>query len=151
MATMLTISRDAVVRAAGLTAGDTTDEADATQVIADGQAAYEAEIEGVALGNPTWQPLLTWLVTELLAADLLDQRARSVGASETIQGAGILIAPRRAHGPELRQRAGERLAPFRRRVAAAFVSEGSTPGVTHASQEALYGRAEVLRHAAAAG
>ena len=146
MATILTISTGSVVRAAGLTVGDATDEADATQVIADGQAAYEAEIDGVALGNPTWQTLLTRLVTELLAADLLDQRARAVGASETIQGAGILIAPKRAHGPELRERAGERLAPFRRRVAA-LASEGSTSGVTHASQEALYGRAEVLRYA----
>jgi hypothetical protein len=154
MATILTIDRNAVLRAAALDTAVVSNQSEATALIADKQAGIETQLSTAALatapGDPALAALLTLGVTELLAAELLAQRARAVGASEAITAGGVVISHVPAHGPALRQVALERLRPYLRRALPAVTraAVGSPGGLSLESQEAMFGIPESDRRAA---
>lgn len=140
---VLVINRDEALRSAGLDTTDPTDQAEAEALIADMQAAQEAEITGEALADVSLTPLLRRGVTEIIAAQLLEQRGRVVGASESVQVGGVQMSRRDVLGlaAGLRAEGRTRLRPYLRR-AAPTAHPATPPRTTHAIQERLYGRAE---------
>ena len=154
MAIILTIDRAAVLRAAALSASEAGNQVEADALIGDKQAGIEAQLSPAALsaapGDGALRALLTLGVTELLAAELLEQRARAVGASEAITAGGVVIAHVPAHGPALRQVALDRLRPYLRRALPAITrtAAGFPGGLSLESQEAMFGTSESDRHSA---
>jgi len=114
--TVLHIETAALLRAAALVAAD---EQEAAALIADRQEGIELSIVPEALGDLALRPLLILAVTDWLAGDLLDQRARAEGAASAVSAGEVEISAARPEGPPLRERARQMLAPYLRRAAAA--------------------------------
>ena len=112
--TVLTITASDVAKTARLDPADSVVLADTDFVIDSEQAAAEARIKAVCLEDTALAALLTWAVTRLLAAELLEMRSREDGATGTFQGAGVTLGQPLDHPTRLRDEAYAALNPYLR-------------------------------------
>ena len=153
--TRLTISADAVAKTARLDPADSVVRADTDFVIDSEQAAAEARIKTGPLEDVALAPLLTWAVTRLLAAELLEMRSREDGATGTFQGAGITLGKALDHPARLRDEAYAALTPYLRFPVGVgdksgagldpFVAEPEPALSSLGVQDALFGPTEAER------
>jgi len=107
---VLTITVEEVLRIARLDATNAGDVADAAAVIADEQAAQEVLLRPDSLADADAIPLLRRAVAKLLAAELLETRARAEGAGGSFDGLGLSFGPPPPHADSLRAEARRALA-----------------------------------------
>jgi hypothetical protein len=146
---VLTLSNSEVLRLCNLDTADSTNIADATEVIGKGQDSYEAMLQPEALATVALQPFFRRNLSKLIAADLLDMRRRADGASSSLVGAGITVGKPDDLGANLRREAGETLGPYVRiwRPASASTTTDTSPAAQE-SQGSLFGDSEAARRSA---
>lgn len=143
---VLTLSNLRVCRFAGLDTAVTADTTAATQIISDMQNGVEATLSTSALANSTLTALLVLAIEEVLAGELLEQRGRVVGASESVQVGGVTMAGRKVLelAASIRGRGLERLSPYLRRAALVITPDQTAPSSTEIQDE-LIGKSEADR------
>ncbi len=140
----LTITTDHICRVCGL--DPDSDAADTAQQVIDAeQEVWEAHLIPDALADAAVEPILWRGVTLLLAATVLDIRARVEPSQRaTVQASGVTISRMPNLAEEVRQQGRELLAPYwLRREAVITPDTGATSA--EATQERAFGKSELRR------
>lgn len=140
----LTITTDHICRVCGL--DPDSDAADVAQQVIDAeQEVWEAYLRPDALADESLEPILRRAVTFLLAATVLDIRARvEPSLRGTVQASGVTISRMPNFAEEVRQQGRELLAPYWLRRTAVISPDTAAP-TTEATQERAFGKSELRR------